>query len=232
MDLSRQASWWRVATATMTSQAVWNAPKQPEEKFEISSEVYSEQVRWVAARNDTILSILSLGGRKDLWSITPHFPLILDRVSSTCAAIHEDVEARWEQNSLMQISSAFHHHPALLEADARDVGTQHEWWEHCVKFFHEYVLQTGQDQKVSVYWGDFIRYPFSLLMRTSKEALIEWGQSSLITDDKVCYKFVFRKQHLVSPGATALLPATLEEDSWPIAVREKVRTAFQVLYGG
>lgn len=64
-------------------------------------------------------------------------------------------------------------------------------------------------------------------------SLIECGQSSIITDDKVCYRFVLREQHLVGPGGTALLPGSLEEeDSWPTAVREKVRTAFQVLCGG
>lgn len=43
-------------------------------------------------------------------------------------------------------------------------------------------------------------------------SLIECGQSSIITDDKVCDRFVLREQHLVGPGGTALLPGSLEEE--------------------
>lgn len=93
---------------------------------------------------------------------------------SASAAIHEDLEARWEQNSLTQISSALHHQPTFLEADASDVGTQHELWEDCVKFFHEHILQIAQDQRVPVCWGDFTRYPYSLLVRTSRDAVTHW----------------------------------------------------------
>lgn len=173
MDLSWQTRWWRAATATMTSWVVWNAPKQSDEKLEVPSEAYSEQVRWVVVKN-TILSVLPLGGRKDLWSLTPRFSLILDKVSLHLLQFMKILKPDESKILLTQISSALHHQPTFLEADASDVGTQHELWEDCVKFFHEHILQIAQDQRVPVCWGDFIMYPYSLLVRTSRDAVTHW----------------------------------------------------------
>lgn len=55
--------------------------------------------------------------------------------------------------------------------DASDAGIHQELWEDHVKLFYDQILQTGQYQRVSVCWGDFIRYPYSLLVRTSRDAV-------------------------------------------------------------
>lgn len=69
---------------------------------------------------------------------------------SASVATYDDLEVRWEQSSLTQVSSALHHQPTFLEADESDAGIHQELWEDLAKFFHDQILQTGQYQRVSV----------------------------------------------------------------------------------
>lgn len=88
--------------------------------------------------------VYSAFGRQD-GAVIPSTTFFFDSWHSISASIatHEDLEARWEQNTLIQVSSALHHQPTFLEADASDAGIHQELWEDCVKFFYDQILQTG-----------------------------------------------------------------------------------------
>lgn len=174
-----------------------------EEMFRISSaEACSEQVRLVPVRSDTVWSVLPLGGRTDQWSIPSLFSLILDMVSLHLLQFMKSHESKilW-QNSLN--SSALHHQPTFLEADASDAGVHQELWEDCVKFFCDQILQY---QRGSLCWGDFVRYSYSLLVKTSRDAVTHWIRTiSIIIDYKVWLDitgFNLRRHPLVVSGGT------------------------------
>lgn len=177
-------------------------------------------MRWVSVRNDTTQSVLSLGGRldldwtKNLWFLTAYLRICHN--SWTC-------EAKWKQNSLTQVSSALHRQPTFLEADASDTGIHHECWDD-LKFFCDYILQTDQYQR---------DYKISLLPRwwelQDMLSFIKCGQSHTISTDKVWSDITdlsWEDSTVSQLGGTALLPgSTEEEDSWRIALGERVVTA-------